>query len=966
MNFDSTLLLEIFTIFIACISLLIGLFVLLLPFITSRRQKNTRPEGRPSSPHSPSFPSPTVTLSQTASAFAITGKGPTISTKQTRIMQTDERNPVERDELLDIVSKAQQIQAYADTYRSKLGKDPSMSRLHILNMPWSNLLQVYVQLFLRPKAHISEEESALHDAQTTSHYHTILDTERRRIEQQRDTAIEPSEAIRIYKHCVVLGTPGTGKSTLLKYLALRCARRELRGLSDLPIYIDLNAFVQSSHFTQSYQSKQNTRTLGETFHAFLLFLAEQWRTYDFPQQDALDYLHNNLKGGNALVLLDGLGETLPGQLVDDANRVYEHLSQLINKLTHLYPEAFIVVSARTAWYEQHPPFTNFTELEVLPLCVNDIKRFVHNWFVYHNTDSAQHTLPSQHVLLATTEHVIDALLQPERQTMASNPLLLSLLVLIAQTQQELPGRRVVLYERCVEILRYLWKTSDDTHTSRWAGIGEGEQERLLEEIAWYAHSQGKYYVSRQELHSLITTFVAASSQHVEQIVAVLCSENGLLREQATGIYSFLHFTFQEYFAARAVRGHEERVTLLLKQGYVTWWKETLLFYTGLLTDASDVVEHFWEKAEREEKEGQTSLFHKNLLMASECLVVNQSVSHTYRSNVIHNLFRELTQTPTALIRRQTAEILARMGEQAVDGIYLVSGRSASETINRRLLDMLSKDDAINLTVKKCVAYALGLYSNGHVLNELTEMLANDMLDSDIRIHLTQALHKACQWPAVDKMIAIASDFVVDVDVRVHVVMALANLLNEAQRVRLVELLADRTMHIAVRCAIADVLSAEASSTIHYDVQAVYAQTNAKSEFALYWRLLITLASSGNYEHMQELFPILANNNYAIDVRLDIVSRLATLHFDGFVPDLFNLLDKKTIDWRVRVSILVVLEVLRGQSLYNSLLLLLKKKDLDIQVHNAALHVFEKIGKASSSLISSLRMSMESGNASMFF
>src|SRR5205807_1748532 len=59
--------------------------------------------------------------------------------------------------------------------------------------------------------------------------------------------LDPEDAIRAYKRCVLVGDPGADKTTLLKYLALKAARQQLNGLPDFPIHTELNAFAASRY-----------------------------------------------------------------------------------------------------------------------------------------------------------------------------------------------------------------------------------------------------------------------------------------------------------------------------------------------------------------------------------------------------------------------------------------------------------------------------------------------------------------------------------------------------------------------------------------------------------------------------------------------------------------------------------------------------------------------------------------------
>src|SRR5260370_974885 len=111
-------------------------------------------------------------------------------------------------------------------------------------------------------------------------------------EEQHHATAAPAQALRLYKRCVVVGAPGTGKTTLLKYLTLQAIDQQLKGLPALPIHVELPAFACSGH------------------RDLLAYASAVWQErYGFPQVEALDYIQQKLQDGDALLLFDGFGET---------------------------------------------------------------------------------------------------------------------------------------------------------------------------------------------------------------------------------------------------------------------------------------------------------------------------------------------------------------------------------------------------------------------------------------------------------------------------------------------------------------------------------------------------------------------------------------------------------------------------------------------------------------------------------
>ncbi|MFY9622299.1 MAG: NACHT domain-containing protein [Pyrinomonadaceae bacterium] len=87
-----------------------------------------------------------------------------------------------------------------------------------------------------------------------------------------------------HKRIFLVGKPGAGKTTFLKYLTLQAAKG---GLDKIPIFVSLKEWSDSNLKLMEY-------------------LARQFEICDFPNARA--FVHHILRKGDALVLFDGLDE----------------------------------------------------------------------------------------------------------------------------------------------------------------------------------------------------------------------------------------------------------------------------------------------------------------------------------------------------------------------------------------------------------------------------------------------------------------------------------------------------------------------------------------------------------------------------------------------------------------------------------------------------------------------------------
>src|SRR5260370_23822934 len=115
----------------------------------------------------------------------------------------------------------------------------------------------------------------------------------------------------------------------------------------------------------------------------------------------------------------------------------------------------------------------FTELEVIAFRLEDMQQFVTNWFNYY---TAPQKRANGRELNAKLER------NPRIRALATNPLLLSLIVLVYEAQLDLPERRAELCKRCVDTLLTKWDAKRNIRRPR--EFKPEHKRQLLAELAW--------------------------------------------------------------------------------------------------------------------------------------------------------------------------------------------------------------------------------------------------------------------------------------------------------------------------------------------------------------------------------------------------------------------------------------------------------------------------------------------------
>jgi hypothetical protein len=345
---------------------------------------------------------------------------------------------------------------------------------------------------------------------------------------------------------IVLGGPGTGKTTLMKSLVVSIAKGKcdprLNGL--IPVFVTLRKLAKANH-----DIKQAIVSAMDAYH--------------FPSAER--FVHSALAGGKLLIVLDGLDEvgTARG---DVAGRIQEFCRWDSTLATPNH----IVITCREASYRTEDLREVVSEvLRVEPFSNHHMKVFLNGWPVYRGRVAARLYNDIQR----------DA----QIRDICRNPLLLTILVgLFLETEHfELPSSRERFYGAAVRELM----VNRPARRGIPVHFQEEIKRKLLEVVALTRLDQQRTNEDPEEIPRSLVEQLAGEALSDKTTIAPFMTElietHGILKESREGAYVFAHRTIQEYFAAReSIRSRRPEqvidVALARKE-----FGEVLAFYCGL-------------------------------------------------------------------------------------------------------------------------------------------------------------------------------------------------------------------------------------------------------------------------------------------------------------------------------------------------------------------------------------------------
>ena len=378
------------------------------------------------------------------------------------------------------------------------------------------------------------------------------------------------QALTGFERLVILGEAGQGKTTLLQWLTVECARglfkeEKAQWNFKVPILIKLREVLKNEYLPQL-----------DDLHQLMM-------PDTAPSELQQDWLNGVIADKRAIFMIDGFDE-VP---LDRREATLVWLEGLCNDYNGNH---FILTSRPSAYNEGALKSLDFTEVDLKVMDSQAQQDFISHW---HKAVAQEEDETRPNALDNIGNDLFSKLeAQPSLRSLAQNPLLCGVICMLhRQRSGYLPQSKSELYKATSEM--FLDSRDRERQVIEEQGFNAldyTDKQNFLADIAYWMTSEGLTSIDTAQLLNRLESkrkrmHLLREKITVAQLQRFFLERSGLLLQVGANEIQFAHRSFQEFFTAHQVVSIKHDWQVLNQNATNDFWHGTIIQAIGLSTAA---------------------------------------------------------------------------------------------------------------------------------------------------------------------------------------------------------------------------------------------------------------------------------------------------------------------------------------------------------------------------------------------
>jgi len=344
-------------------------------------------------------------------------------------------------------------------------------------------------------------------------------------------------------NCALYGEAGAGKSTTLYQFALNAADSDKS--DEITLWIPLTRVLTLDYI------EQDIPAVSKLDSAIAKYLSSTGKVLEIDVPPLLR------RKRHIIFVFDG---------VDEVIKRAPWITQAITEFPQYYSNCQVIVSARSTG--SYPELTNFMGLSLLPFTPDQVSFFIDGWFK-----------EKPHIAVEVINHLRDV---PTLAEIATNPLLATVLCVLADNDVPLPQGELALYE---ERMKLLLGHYDIHKKTKRISTHHSILMAVARQVAFGLHNNSLRSSQKETLVQIAEKGLKNSGtylkdEQIAQAVSELISPcNVLVPMTNDGAYGFGHLRYQEYLCAEELNKNRGAEILPLLSS--EWWRSVIVLFCRL-------------------------------------------------------------------------------------------------------------------------------------------------------------------------------------------------------------------------------------------------------------------------------------------------------------------------------------------------------------------------------------------------